>query len=427
MTKFQIRLAVGLGSLAIILILLLTSMRFVVVEGSERVVWQTLSGVQDTIGEDGLHFYFGWTTTPNEYYIGSDTFIIDDVAAQPNNEFMDTDELRFNQPDVSPIQIPVQMDKLTEQDIADGKTTGPTPVMLRCVMQYHLDPGKLTLLHKQKTKSYRTTFIKDVLFDKLITQTTVLDARTVYQGAGRVALQRNLEKELKEDDRFEKYGIIVERFIIREITLKDTDFLQKITEEARAEQRRKTAVKTKAAFEAEAQAAEAEALAEQKKRLVEAETKKQEQIASAEAEARQQVVAAEAAKSKTVLNAEAEADEVKLAAAAQMEKDRMEGEGLKLRKIAEAEGVLALGKAEAEAKKLQLLAYEGEGGHRFAEVEKAKHLGAGIQKIYYIPSSMSLNTIAKDFQGAIAIGLPGNGGMAKAKAEVKGPQVAEAK
>ncbi len=72
----------------------------------------------------------------------------------------------------------------------------------------------------------------------------------------------------------------------------------------------------------------------------------------------------------------------------------------------EAEGILAVGKAKAEAKKLELTAYEGDGGLRFAEVEKAKALGSGIEKIYYIPSDMSINAIAKDFENAITVGLP---------------------
>ena len=74
----------------------------------------------------------------------------------------------------------------------------------------------------------------------------------------------------------------------------------------------------------------------------------------------------------------------------------------------EATGILAVGKARAEAKKLALAAYEGEGGHRFAEVEKAKALGSGIQKVYYIPSDMSINAIAEDFDHAITVGLPDN-------------------
>ncbi len=372
--------------------------RWVKVEGYERVVWQKMSGVSDEIGNDGLHFYFGLTTTPHTYAISSETFIVDDKTVNPKNTYMDEKELEQNQPDVSPVEIPVQMDKLTPEDLAAGKTTGPTPVLLSCVMQYHLDPTKLVALHRQKTKAYRTTFIKDVLLELIISKTTILDARTVYQGAGRVKLQQTIETALKAEERFKKYGIAVEKFIIREIVLREKEFLKKIKAEALAEQTRKTAEKEQIAFLAEAGAARAKALSEQNRRLVEAATKKGEEIAAAEAQKQKIVLAAEADKARVVLKAEA-----------QRETDRLGGEGLKLRKIAEAEGVLALGKAEAEAKKLKLIAYEGEGGRRFAEVEKAQALGAGIQKIYYIPSGMTINTIAKDFAQATTIALPVSG------------------
>ncbi len=372
--------------------------RWVKVQGHERVIWQQISGVSDTIAEDGLHFYFGLTTTPYTYDISSETFIVDDKTINPKNTYMGEKELQQNQPDSAPVEIPVQMDRLTPEDLAAGKTTGPTPVLVSCVMQYHLDPTKLVALHKQKTKAYRTTFIKDVLLELIISKTTVLDARTVYQGAGRVRLQQTIEAALKAESRFKKYGIAVEKFIIREIVLRDKEFLMKIKAEALAEQTRKTAEKEQIAFRAEAEAARAKALSEQNRRLVEAATKKGEEIANAEAQ-----------KAKIVLAAQAEKERMVLAAEAQRERDRLEGEGLQLRKIAEAKGVLALGKAEAEAKRLKLIAYEGEGGRRFAEVEKARALGIGIEKIYYIPSSMSINTIAKDFKEATTIALPTQG------------------
>lgn len=407
--------------LAVLLILgiggLFVTVRWVKVEGSERVVWQTFGGVRDEVSEDGLHFYFGWTTTPYTYYVGSETFVIDDKTVNPKNTYMDKAELEFNQPDVQPVEIPVMMESLTEQDYADGKTTGPTPVILRCVMQYHVAAGTLVKLHKDKTSAFRTTFLKDVLLQTIIDNTTILDARTIYQGAGRVKLQKTIEMALRNEPLFVEYGILVERFVLREITLKDATFLQMITKEAQAQQKRKTAIKEQAAAEAEALKVKAEALAEQNKRLVEAETKKGEEIAKAEAAARQEVLAAEASAQKVVLAAEAQAKQVELAAnakkieitlaaEAQKSRDALEGEGLKLRKLAEAEGVLALGKAEAEAKKLMLVAYEGEGGRRFAEVEKAKSLGAGIEKIYYIPESMTINAIANDFNNAVTVALP---------------------
>jgi hypothetical protein len=406
MTPLQKKLITIAAVVIVALTFMFITVRPIVIEGSERVVWQTYGGVQEIVAEDGIHFYFGWTTDAHRYYIGSDTFVIDDKTVNPDNTYMKRAELEFNQPDVAPVEIPVMMERLTAEDMEAGKTTGPTPVLLRCVMQFHLDPGKLVELHKGKTSAFRTTFLKDVLLQTIIDNTTVLDARTVYQGQGRVRLQTTIEKSLRAEPRFEKFGIVVERFIIREITLKDPKFLAMITSEAQAEQRRKTAIKEQAAAEAEADRAKAEAQAEQNTRLVEAETKKGEEVAQAEAAAKKVELAAEAKKIEVTLAAEADKNKITLEAEAQKARDELEGEGLKLRKIAEAEGVLALGKAEAEAKELMLKAYMGEGGQRFAQVEIAKQLGAGIQKIYYVPESMNITAIAENFQRSLAIGLP---------------------
>lgn len=418
-TQKKVALSLGAGILS--LALLSSAIRTVYVEGSERVVWQTMSGVSRELGEPGLHFYFGWTTTPHKYYTGSDTFIIDDKTVSAQNDYMSEREKAFNQPDAKPVIIPVQMDHLSPADIKAGKTTGPTNITLACVMQFHLQPKSLIDLHNDKTQSYRTTFIKEILINELIEQTTVLDARAVYQGLGRVKLQKRIQQELQDSERFKRYGVEVEKFVIREINIQDQTFLEKIKEEARAEQNRKTAVKNEIAYQAEAKAAKAEALAEQNRRIVEAETQKKERIAKAEGDKQEQILAAEAAAEKVKLEASADAERIKIAAAAQKAKDQLEGEGLKLRKVAEAEGVMALGKAEASAKKLMLNAYIGEGGQRFAQVEISKAMGSGIEKIYYVPENFNLTAISKDFNNALAIGLPSSKKKATApsKAEMR--------
>lgn len=400
------KLIIGLILTVFFAIISLTSVGFVEIEGSERVVWQTRTGVSETSGKPGLNIYYSWFTTPHVYYTGSDTFVVDHKAVQANNGYMTKEEKQFNEPDAPPIVIPVQMDKLTEKDTQEGKTTGPTNVSLSCVLQYHLSPEKVVKLHNEKTKAYRTNFIKDILMTELIEQTTILDARTIYQGSGRVALQKKIQENLKNNERFKKYGVVCEKFVIRGIEILDKEFLNNITEEARAEQERKTAAKQEVAYQARAKAEKARALQEQNRRLVEAETKKQERIAKAEGDKQEQILAAEAEAEQVTLAAKAEKEKIRLAAEAQKEKDELEGQGLRLRKLAEAEGVLALGKAEAEAKRLSLAAYLGEGGRRYAQVEIAKAMGEGIEKIYWVPADMNITSISKDFQNAIAVGLP---------------------
>lgn len=310
------------------------------VDGSERIVWQGYSGVYDEVAADGMHWYVPLITSPHRYSVATKRFVIDDKVIQPDNDYISDEEKLQNQPDMEPLKVQVQMDRLTKQDLKDGKTTGPTDVLLRCAMQYRLDPTKLVKLHKEKTRLYEQSFVSDIVRDAIISNTTVLDARTIYQGAGRVELQKAISDELKRHKDFSEYGVVVEHFVIREIQLMDTDFLDKITAEARAEQERKTAVKQQDAYEAKAKAEQSKAKAEQFRRLVEAQ------------------------KQQDILAAEAKAAQVKLAAEADKEKARMEGEGIRLKKVAEAEGVLALGQAEAEAMKLKLMAYQGEGGSR---------------------------------------------------------------
>jgi len=406
MSSKAVKLLVLLVFMFLLVIFALISFRWVSVDGHERVVWQRVNGIDDQIGEPGMHFYFHWTTTPHRYEISNDTFIIDDQTTAPTNKFMNKKEHQFNEPDAAPIIIPVMMEHLTEADKKAGKATGPTPVKVNVLMQYHLDPSKIIELHKTCTPAYRTTLIMPILVNTIISKTTILDARTVYQGEGRVKLQGLIEETLKADQQLKDKGVVIEQFVIRQIHLEDQDFAAKMTAEARAEQDRKTAEKQKIAYDATAEAERSKAMAEQNKRLVEADTCKGEEIKKAEADNRKKVLAADASMQQAVLAATGEAQKIKLEAQANMERQRLEGEGLKLRKIAEAEGVLALGKSTAEAQRLMLETFKGEGGLRYAEVEKAKALGTGIQKIYYVPSTMSINAIAKDFMGAVTIGLP---------------------
>lgn len=126
-------------------------------------------------------------------------------------------------------------------------------------------------------------------------------------------------------------------------------------------------------------------------------------------------VVAETKKIKAIISAEQEraVEEINVAkkefiALGEAKKIQIGADAELYQKEKEATGILAVGKARAETKKLELSAYQGEGGRRFAEVEKAKALGSGIEKVYYIPSDMSINAIAKDFEHAITIGLPDN-------------------
>ncbi|CAK8718988.1 MAG: hypothetical protein D3915_08515 [Candidatus Electrothrix sp. AU1_5] len=209
-------------------------------------------------------------------------------------------------------------------------------------------------------------------------------------GATRETFQNDIHKELKTkslESRVQMNQALVRHFEVPAL------LRQPITDKV-------IALKMQEKFEQEQKTQKANAdLAREKEKVnfesakVVAETKKIKAIISAE-EARE-VEEINVAKKEFI--AQGEAKKIQIGAdAALYEKEK------------EATGILAVGKAQAEAKKLILAAYNGEGGHRFAEVEKAKALGSGIEKIYYIPADMSINAIAKDFENAITVGLPDN-------------------
>lgn len=210
-------------------------------------------------------------------------------------------------------------------------------------------------------------------------------------GATRETFQNDIHKELKGktlESRVQMNQALVRHFEV------PAQLRQPITDKV-------IALKMQEKFEQEQKTQQANAdLAREKEKVnfesakVVAETKKIKAIISAEEE--RAVEEINVAKKEFI--AQGEAKKIQIGAdAALYEKEK------------EATGILALGKAKAEAKKLELAAYEGEGGLRFAEVEKAKALGAGIEKVYYIPSDMSINAIAKDFENAITVGLPDKG------------------
>jgi len=77
-----------------------------------------------------------------------------------------------------------------------------------------------------------------------------------------------------------------------------------------------------------------------------------------------------------------------------------------------AEAILALGQAEAEAKKLQLSAYAVPGADAFVKIEVAKSFATGVQNVKgYLPEKMSVNLLADQFEKGVNILVNGNGSV----------------
>jgi len=295
-----------------------------------------------------------------------------------------------------------KVDERLEVKGRDGR-----PAWISAYFRYHIDREKLADIHTTVGKDYERVLIHPFIQKVAKNEATTFTTFEIYAGETRQAIAERIIDILNNgewastttrDDKGDpvveftgarlpsqltERGIVFEDFGIVEVDLED-EYEALVVQKQDAREREAIALRETAEAVQVAKKVEAESQADMNRRVVAAEAKKQEDILNAEAKKQTSILAAEAEKEKRVL----------------------EADGEKLAMIAQAEGILAKGKAEATAKKLNLEAYRGEGGKRFAQVEISKNLGAGIQKIYYVPADMSINTIADDFMGALTIGLP---------------------
>lgn len=249
-------------------------------------------------------------------------------------------------------------------------------------VRWRLDPTKLVQFHKTIRKDAESKLIRPFAMRIVKDQATPLNALTAYSGPGLVKLQADIQNQLSgqgEGKELLDQGIIIINFVIEHIDL-DPKYIEEIKQKQIATQKQLRAVEEQKAAEAEALVAKAMAQADFNKRVVEAERDAKVMVTAAQAENERAIISAKAEQQKLIL----------------------EAEGKKQAQIALAEGILATGKAEAEAKKLLLQAWAVPGADAFVQVEVAKHVAAGFQNIQgYLPSDMKINTLSMNFMDAI--------------------------
>lgn len=258
-------------------------------------------------------------------------------------------------------------------------------------VQWRIDPKKVVDIHKTVRHDVEEKLIRPVVMRIIKDQATKRTAIEAYSGQGLVNLQIDIQKNLMEKaGELSDRGIIIENFVIEGIRL-DPKYISEITEKQVAIQRKLKADEQTKAAQAEALRAEAEAQSDLKKQVVAAERDKQVGILSAEKSARQAVLAAEADKQKVVLQAEAEKEKLVLTAT-----------GSKDAELLRAQGILAVGKASAEAQKLQYTAYETPGAKLFVTTKVAESVATAHQNVKgYLPQNMNIYTLGSNFVDAV--------------------------
>lgn len=371
--------------LIILIVLTLTSFKIVTIEGSQLGVKETWShGVEADIMQPKTYFLFpGWSQTVYKYDASSQVYVMNDKP-------MSTEKASGGR----------------EKDAYLVQSSEGQDMRISMNLRWRIDPAKLVSIHKTVRKDIEEKILRPVVMRVVKDEATRMKAIDAYSGEGLVKLQASIQNALAGADAVEgrelrERGVIVENFVIEHIGL-DPAYMEQITKKTTAIQSQQRAVEEQKAAEADALVAKSKAQADLNTQVVAGERDAKLVVIKAKAAAEQVTVAAEAAAQQVTIAAKAAATQVEVAAEAAKKQAELQGEGKKLGMTAEAEGILAIGKAEAAAKQLLLDSYKAAGADAFRQIEVAKALSEGTKGIQgYLPNNFNPTVISGNFMDAI--------------------------
>ncbi len=375
---------VGIGVIAVIVLIVVIAGVFILwdietIEGNEIGVLETWSGgVDQSPRQAKTYFLFpGYSQTMYKYPLSLQIFVMNDKKEAADQE---AGEGR-------------------KYDAYQVQSTEGQDMKISLNVQWRMDPAKVIDVHKKVRPPVDQfgyyvgdTLLRPVVMRVVKDRATQCRAIEAYSGTGLVKLQNDIHKALEDPEgELRKKGVIVENFVIESIRL-DPDYIKEIMAKQVAQQQKLKEDELTKASEAAALRAKADAQADYNQQVVAAERDKAVGILKAEQDAKTRVLAAEAEQKQTLLRAEAEKQKLVL-----------EATGNRDASVLRAEGLLAVGKAEAEAKKLALSAYAVPGAEAFVRVEVAKAFAESMSGVRgYLPSDMHIFTLGKNFENAIS-------------------------
>jgi len=386
MKNNPIKLIVSGIILLVILVLAFTSIKIVTVEGNELGVKETWSdGVCTDIMQPKTYFLFpGWSQTVYKYDASSRVYVMND----------------------KPMAQEGKSARGREQDAYLVQSQEGQDMKISMNLRWRLDPANLVSIHKTVREDIEEKLIRPVVLRVVKDEATRMKAIDAYSGEGLVKLQASIQtalagKDSGEGKELRERGVIVENFVIEHIAL-DPNYVAEIVKKQIAVQSQLRAVEEQKAAEADALVAKAKAQADLNTQVVAADRDAQIVVIKAKASAEQVTVNATAQASQVTIAAKAAAEQVEVAAEAAKKQAELQGEGKRLGMTAEAEGILAVGKAEAQAKQLMIDSYKAAGPDAYAKIQIAQSLAEGTKGIQgYLPNNFNPTIISDNFMGSI--------------------------
>jgi hypothetical protein len=293
-----------------------------------------------------------------------------------------------------------------DENFADGRAFDPIEivandkqkVVFNITIQWRRDFKKLIEMHKAYRDQVEERLIRPRVIEAFRANATIIDAIDLYSGATLEATRKKIESDLKSaTGALLQGGVIVDSFIIDRVELPDAQYVANIEARQRAFIAESRAKAEEKANEAIAKAAQAAALKAQYETLVQVETASKKTIIDQQAQAEKLTIEAKAKAYNDVVAAEAAAKVQIVDAEASAKKQVLASDALKVAELNRAIGIEAVGRAEAEAKKLTYIAYAGAGGDNYTRIQVAEAYAKANNTVRFFPSNATYNTIASDF------------------------------
>jgi regulator of protease activity HflC (stomatin/prohibitin superfamily) len=328
--------------LAIIAVIAMASIKWETVKGNELGIKETFSGgVENRVYQPKTYMLWRWFEDIIQYDVSSQVYDLKEYKVQ----------------------------SVEGQDLK-----------IDLSLRWHIDPERLVNVHKTLRDNISKKVIESSVQRIVKDEATKLKAIDAYSGTNLVNLQKTIQDDLlRPESEIRSRGVVVENFVIKHIEL-DEKYIDVIKKKQIATQEQAAAVEEQKAAEAKALVAKATAQADMNTKVVEAER-----------DAKVQVLKAEADNEKAILMAKGE-----------QQKSTLESEGKMQAALNEAKGIEALGRANAEAQKLKLMAFDVKGADAYVKVEVAKSVSAGMQNIKgFLPANMSVSVIGSDILNSV--------------------------
>lgn len=372
----------------IIVIGLFSTMGIRTVAGNEVGVKETWSGGVDPVPLPPRTYWINrWTETIYTYPTSGQVFVMNDKDES-----------------TEPIANGRRFDSLEVNSLDNQK------VEFHISLTWHIDPEHAVALHKSYRDNIEERLIRPEVVNEVGIRATLQNAIDLYSGEKLNELRSLVTQELKNPaGKLAQSGVIVDRFVVEKPKL-NPDYEKIIEQRQLAIATESQAKEQQKANVALADSAKAAALKVQYETIVAAQTQAQMTVIAQQAESDKMTIQTKADALNAVTRKEGETKAIVLQAEADARKAVVVSEAARESEVNRSVGILAVGKATAEAQKLQLQAYAVAGTDSFVRIKVSENMAAAYSGVKgYLPEHSTYNILTDNFVKGVSVLTGGNG------------------